>query len=321
MTQLKAVESQAMTRVWKLLKAMLAASAAAAVSACAALGPEQFAGLSHETVTQDGNPVRLAYRETGSGDPVVLIHGFGANAYTWRHIEPALAKAHRVISIDLKGFGQSEKPLDKRYSVRDQAALISQFMAQKKLTNATVVGHSLGGGVALVLALEESARTSRRIKRVALIDSVAYAQKIPLAFSILRAPVIGPLTNFLIPKDLQARTALRVAYHDDSKFDEKDVDEYAAPLRDHGSQHAMIYSARQILPENIDALAARYPTITIPALVIWCDHDKVVRPHIGWRLHGDLPNSKFALIKGCGHVPQEERPEETARLLLDFLNR
>ncbi len=292
-----------------------------AATACAAVPPDHRQPMHYASVTQDGAAVRLAYREQGAGEPILLIHGFGANAYTWRHLEPALARTHRVISLDLKGFGRSDKPLDKRYSVQDQAALVAHFIRQKNLRDVTVVGHSLGGGIALVLALDEQLKRERRIARIALIDSVAYAQKIPLAFSVLRAPVIGPMSSFLIPKQLQASAALRIAYYDDSKFNRRDVAQYAEPLRDRGSQHALIHSARQILPENIDALSARYPSIRIPALVVWCDEDKVVKPHIGWRLHQDLPNSKFVLLRGCGHIPQEERPIETAQVLQHFLNK
>lgn len=299
---------------------LCAAMAALIVSGCAAAGPEIVQPMRFATIESDTGPVRLAYRESGEGEPVLLIHGFGANAYTWRRVEPVLARTHKVISIDLKGFGHSDKPLDKRYSVHDQARLVADFIEQKKLRNVSLVGHSLGGGVALVLALDDVEARRSRIKRIALIDSVAYAQKIPIAFSVLRAPVIGPVSNFLIPKGLQARTALRIAYHDDTKFNDKDVEEYAAPLHEKGSQHAMIYSARQIMPENIDKLSARYPSIRIPALVLWCDKDKVVRPHIGWRLHQDLPNSKLRIIRDCGHIPQEERPEETASILMEFIS-
>lgn len=301
------------------VKIMLAAAIALLAAACAAVAPEELQNVRYAAVGGSENPVRLAYRESGKGETVLLIHGFGANAYTWRHLEPALAKTHRVIALDLKGFGQSDKPLDKQYSVLDQAALVSEFIEQKKLKNVSLVGHSLGGGVALVLALDEDSKRRGRIKRIALLDSVAYAQKIPLAFNLLRAPVIGPVSSFLIPKGLQARAALQIAYHDDSKFDGNDVARYAGPLHDHGSQHAMIYSARQIIPDNIDTLSARYTEIEIPALVLWCGHDKVIKPHVGWRLHQDLRNSTFRLIQGCGHIPQEERPEETAQILGEFL--
>lgn len=302
-------------------KLLVAAAAALGVTACAAVAPSQLHDMRYATVGGNDNPVRLAYRERGQGKPVLLIHGFGANAYTWRHMVPALAQTHRVITLDLKGFGQSDKPLDENYSVLDQAALVSEFIERKNLKDLTLVGHSLGGGVALALALDENDKRRGRITRLALLDSVGYAQKIPIAFNLLRAPVIGPVSSYLIPKELQARAALRIAYHDDSKFDRTDVAEYAGPLHDRGAQHALIRSARQIMPENIDQLSARYPTITIPALVLWCDHDKVVKPHIGWRLHQDLPNSTFKLIGGCGHIPQEERPHETAQAIKALLAR
>jgi len=305
----------------RLIYRALILACATFIAACAALDPVERSPMQFTTVMQDGKPIQLAYRDLGQGDPVILIHGFGANSYTWRHLEPALVKTNRVISLDLKGFGQSDKPLDKRYSVIDQAQLVSQFIDQKRLKKVTLVGHSLGGGVALAIALEDAGKktSARRIDRLVLIDSVAYAQKIPIAFNVLRAPLIGRLSNFLVPKELQARAALRIAYYDNSKFNRLDVANYAEPLHDPGSQHALIQSARQIIPENIDDLAARYATIKVPALVLWCNRDKVIKPHIGWRLHRNLANSTFRLLKDCGHIPQEERPQETARIISDFL--
>lgn len=305
----------------KYLRHLAMAVLALGTAGCSAGSPEHLTDLRYAKLGDEAKPVRLAYREYGKGKPVLLIHGFGANAYTWRRLEPQLAQTHRVISLDLKGFGQSEKPLDKRYSILDQAALVSEFIDRKKLREVTLVGHSLGGGVALVLALDEDPAMRKRIKRMVLLDSVAYAQKIPIAFNILRAPVIGRVSNFLIPKELQARAALRIAYHDNSKFDKHDVAEYAAPLQEEGAQHALIHSARQIIPENIDALSAQYPTIKIPTLIVWCDHDRVIKPHVGWRLHQNLPNSTFTMLRGCGHLPQEERPEETAQAIQAFLGR
>lgn len=310
-----------MRMLFPTVRIVLAAAAALFAAGCAAVVPPQRAAMQFATVSQGDTTIKLAYRERGQGAPVLLIHGFGANAYTWRHLEPVLAQNRRVIVIDLKGFGQSDKPIDERYSVLDQAALVERFIEQKQLTNLTVIGHSLGGGVALMMALNEVPKRHKRIARIALLDTVAYEQNIPLAFSILRMPVIGPMSTFLVPKELQARTALRIAFRDDSKFDRNDVAEYAGPLHERGSQHALIFSARQIIPENIGELSARYPTIRIPAMILWCSHDKVIRPNIGWRLHQALPRSTFRVLHDCGHIPQEEDPQETARILTDFIAR
>lgn len=83
----------------------------------------------------------------------------------------------------------------------------------------------------------------------------------------------------------------------------------------------MIQTARQILPENLPELSSRYKTIQIPALIIWCDHDRVIKPTIGLRLHKDLQNSTFYVVRECGHMPQEEKPQQTVKLLKDFLKR
>jgi len=289
-------------------------------ASCSGVYQKSDEDVSYVSLSEGANKVRLAYRDKGSGKPVLLLHGFGASSYTWRHVEPALVAAgHRVLTVDLKGFGLSDKPLDENYSIFDQAALITQFITQLKLKNLTVVGHSLGGGVTLVLALEKDKKKRKRITKIVLIDSVAYSQNIPIAFSILRTPVLGKISSSLVPLDVQARVALRLAYYDNSKFDSRDVKQYAYPLKDKGSRNAMIQTARKIMPENLPELSNRYKTIQIPALIIWCDHDKVIKPNIGLRLHNDLPNSIFRVVRKCGHLPQEEKPQRTISLITDFL--
>ena len=291
-------------------------------ASCSGVYQNSDKDVSYVSLSEGANKVRLAYRDKGSGKPVLLLHGFGASSYTWRHVEPALiASGHRVLTVDLKGFGLSDKPLDENYSIFDQAALITQFITRLKLKDLTVVGHSLGGGVTLVLALEKDKKKRKRITKIVLIDSVAYSQNIPIAFSILRTPVLGKISSSLVPLDVQARIALRLAYYDNSKFDSRDVKQYADPLKDKGSRNAMIQTARKIMPENLPELSNRYKTIQIPALIIWCDHDKVIKPNIGLRLHNDLPNSIFRVVRKCGHLPQEEKPQRTVRLLQDFLKR
>jgi pimeloyl-ACP methyl ester carboxylesterase len=296
--------------------------ATAILASCSGVYRSEDANVRYASVGTATQKVRLAYRDQGSGKPVLLLHGFGASSYTWRHVEPALVAAgYRVLTVDLKGFGLSEKPHDENYSIFDQAALISQFIDQLKLKNLTVVGHSLGGGVTLVLALDKDKKKLKRISKIVLIDSVAYSQNIPIAFNILRTPVLGKIGSQLIPLDVQTRVALRLAYFDNSKFDSGDVKQYSDPLKAKGSRHAMIQTARQILPENLPELSSRYKTIQIPALIIWCDHDKVIKPTIGLRLHKDLPNSTFYVVRECGHMPQEEKPQQTIKLMQDFLKR
>ena len=265
-------------------------------------------------------PVRLYVEEQGKGAPVLLIHGFGASTYTWRHVAPELAKTHRVIAVDLKGFGQSDKPFDSRYSVFDQAELLAQLIVDKDLRNLTLVGHSFGGGIALLLALEANDRLEGRITKLVLLDSIAYPQNIPVFFRLLDVPLVSRLGVSMIPPSVQTRVALRIAYFDDSKIDQDEVDAYAAPLRTAAGKHAIIYSARQIVPDGLAEISERYKTIELPTLILWCDHDRIVPLEVGLKLRRTLPNSTLRLVEDCGHMPQEEQPESTLKLLQGFLD-
>jgi pimeloyl-ACP methyl ester carboxylesterase len=264
-------------------------------------------------------PVKLYYEEQGSGPPLLLIHGFGASTFTWRHVAPELARNHRVVAVDLKGFGQSDKPFDGRYSIYDQAELLAQLIEDKDLRDLTVVGHSFGGGVALLLALEAKERLQGRITRLALLDSIAYPQNIPVFFRMLDMPVVSQLGIRMVPPSVQTRLALQIAYFDDSKITPEEIEAYAAPLKTAAGKHAIIHSARQIMPEDIETLSERYKTIDLPTLILWCDHDRIVPLEVGIRLRRTLPNSSLKLVEECGHMPQEEQPERTLALLQDFL--
>ena len=251
--------------------------------------------------------------------PLLLIHGFGASTYTWRHIAPELARTHRVIAVDLKGFGQSDKPFDSRYSVFDQAELLAELIEEKDLHNLTLVGHSFGGGIALMLALEANQRLHGRIAKLVLLDSIAYPQQIPVFFRLLDVPLVSQIGVRMVPPSVQTRVALRIAYLDDSKIDPEEIETYAAPLKTAAGKHAIIHSARQIMPDGIEELSERYKTIALPTLILWCDHDRIVPLEVGLKLRRTLPNSTLRLVEGCGHMPQEEQPASTLELLKGFI--
>jgi pimeloyl-ACP methyl ester carboxylesterase len=265
-------------------------------------------------------PVKLFYEEKGEGPPVLLIHGFGASTYTWRHIAPDLARDHRVIAMDMKGFGQSDKPFDESYSVFDQAELLTQLILDLDLRDLTIVGHSFGGGVALVLVLDEAERLKGRITKLVLLDSIAYPQDIPMFFRMLDMPIFSHVGVRMVPPAVQTRIALQIAYLDNSKIEDEEVETYAAPLRTAAGKHAIIHSARQIVPEGIEELSRRYKSIEQPTLILWCDHDRIVPLDVGLKLRRTLPNASLKLVDECGHMPHEEQPEATLGLLRDFLD-
>lgn len=263
-------------------------------------------------------PVRLFVEEKGEGKPVLLIHGFGASTFTWRGVAPELAQGNHVIAVDLKGFGQSDKPLDERYAASDQAALLAQLIEARDLRDLTLVGHSYGGGIALLLALDP--RLEGRIDKLVLLDTIAYPQDIPVFFKMLDMPVVAQLGVRMVPPTAQVKLALQIAYYDDSKIDDEHVRAYSEPLRTAAGKHAVIHSARKIVPSDLDAIAERYSSITLPTLIVWCDHDKIVPLDVGLKLRRTMPNSKMRIISKCGHMPQEEQPGATTELIRGFLD-
>ncbi len=150
-------------------------------------------------------------------------------------------------------------------------------------------------------------------------DTIAYPQNIPVFFKMLDMPVMSQLGVRMVPPTVQTRVALQIAYFDDSKSEDEEVNTYAAPLKTAAGKHAIIHSARQIVPEGIDELAARYRSIEMPTLIMWCDHDRIVPLEVGLKLRRTLPNSSLKIVQDCGHMPQEEQPEQVLELIEAFL--
>jgi pimeloyl-ACP methyl ester carboxylesterase len=275
--------------------------------------------VKYQPVGTGDDAVKLAIQESGKGKPIVLIHGLGASSFTWHKIAPELAKTNRVIAIDLKGFGQSDKPLDNNYSIFDQAKLVEDFLSRSKLRGVTLVGHSFGGGVALAVALNQMDAGNRQIEKLVLIDSVAYRQPLPFFFQVLRTPIIGELGMSLVPPEVQMTRALAIAYHRDEKVTAETVNHYASALHSEGGRHALFHTINSLDPDKAEEFSQRYRSLTTPALLLWCEHDKIVPLKFGKRLAADLPDARIEVIEECGHIPHEEQPEETLRAIQGFV--
>jgi len=264
-------------------------------------------------------PLRLWLEEAGSGDPILFIHGLGATTYSWRHLAPSLAHTHHVLNVDLKGFGGSDKPVDEAYGVLDQALLLATLIRRKGLRHLTIVGHSLGGGVALALTGHLNLTEPDTVQRLVLLDSIAYRQPVPLFIELLRTPVLADVGLLAAPPELEVFKGLVAAYADPQKITLEAVRAYARPLYDRGGRHALIKTAQGIIPADLPTLIARYRTIHQPTLLLWCSQDPVVPLWVGRRLARTLPNARLSLLEGCGHVPQEEVPAATLRRIQAFL--
>jgi len=303
----------------RLSTVVKSAAIALLASACAPMFAGHEAEIQHRTIKTSHGPLTLAVKEEGQGRPILLIHGLATSGYTWRKIAPGLAKNHRVIALDLRGFGASDKPIDDHYTIVDQAQAVQAFIEQEDLRDLTVIGHSYGGGVTLALALKLGQDRPSRLKNMVLIDSVAYRQPLPIYFRLMKMPMLAELSMTVVPPEVQAAQAMRIAYFDNSKISARAILEYASPLYSPAGKHALVQTVEHIIPDDIDDVAQRYKTLKIPTQIIWCDEDKVVPLVLGERLNADIPTARLRIIHDCGHLPHEEKPEETLEAIEDFL--
>lgn len=289
------------------------------LSGCAVMD-KNIPSWSHYRNPDQVNELQLASSSTGKGDPVLLIHGFGASSYSWRHIIAPLARKYRVITVDLKGFGESPKPRDDLYSVYEQARLVRNFILENDLHNLHIIGHSYGGGVALVTSIYLSASHPHLQKSLVLMDSIAYPQDLPDFVEVLATPVLGPLLIYATPNTLQVKSLLKKVYFNDALIPQDAIDHYADNLDKPNAKYATLTSARQMLPTDLQQFSDNYANLTIPTLLIWSRNDEIVPLAIGERLHEDLPNSKLIVLSDVGHAAQEEKPSLVLPHLQQFLD-
>jgi pimeloyl-ACP methyl ester carboxylesterase len=261
----------------------------------------------------------LHYEERGEGRPVVLLHGFGATTYTWNHVIPRLAERYKTLALDLKGFGDSPKPADDGYSAVNQADLVTKFIIEKDLTDVTLIGHSFGGAVALLTALQLQAQGRKLPHSLVLIDTMAYEQPLPFFITLLRLPILGRLFMALLSEETQVKFILGVVYHDKIKITKETIAAYAKPLKEDSAKTALIKTAKLIIPPHIEEIVSSYPSIHSPTLIIWGQYDKIVPLGIGSRLARELPNAKLIPPLPAGHAPHEEVPLLVIPEILNFL--
>ena len=255
----------------------------------------------------------------GSGDPILFLHGLGGSTYSWRYMVDPFSLHNQVILIDFRGEGQSPKPDDKHYSILDQGELIYQFIVEHNLRRLTLVGNSYGGAVSLLLAIRLCAEPHSRLEKLVLIDSGGYPDHLPLFLKILRTPVLGWLAVHLLPPALQIYIVLRKSYYDPAKITKPQIEAYARPLASRGGRHALLQIGKGAIPKDIKDYVAKYPTISVPTLILWGEDDKVLRQDVGERLNQAIRNSRLEYIKHAGHIPQEEQPDAVISRLKEFL--
>lgn len=258
--------------------------------------------------------VRIHYQEKGSGAPLVLIHGFSSSTYSWKDVFDPLSKNFRVIAVDLKGFGFSAKP-DGDYTRRAQAVLVTHLLDYLKIDKAWLAGNSMGGEVALNVALQ----SPQRVAGLVLIDSagVTVSGSGSLAPGYLLVPVVGRIvTAFALRSDKLVRQGLEKSYYDDTKITADRVAAYYRPLQSRAGQMAALRARTQAGQLPIEQ---EIPEVSAPTLILWGAQDELIPVEAGITMNKLIKSSKLVIFDNCGHVPQEELPEKVAHEMVAFM--
>jgi pimeloyl-ACP methyl ester carboxylesterase len=266
-------------------------------------------------VVEQGPPAPTVARgNSAARPPIVLLHGFGASLHWWDRMVPLLARRHRVIRIDLLGFGGSEKP-QSGYSMEDQGRLVALALGRLQVQGAVVVGHSMGFDVATALAAE----SSELVDRLVAIDDAPDPSfgGLPFVAKLTFTPVIGQALRRISP-DFAIEDGYEQAFapgYDLGDFSDQVIDDY----------RAMTYTSYDRSAAESDdygnelPLDQRVRDAAVPLLVIFGSEDQLYDdPTAAAEAYGDVPGARITILPGVGHSPNLERPAQTSRLILRF---
>lgn len=275
--------------------------------------PSEFIDLDGQLVHYRDEGLR-----SGAAPVIVLLHGTSASLHTWDGWTRALQGTHRVIRLDLPAFGLTG-PFTGRfagqtYTGDNYARFVLVVLDRLGVQRFAIAGNSLGGEVAWRIA----AQAPQRVNKLVLVDAAGYpldGANIPLGWQIARLPVLGRLTEHVLPRPVIVQ-GLAAVYGDPARITEPLVDRYFELTLREGNRAALVQRAQTWTPaEGV----AKVTGVTAPTLVLWGGRDRIIPPAHAQRFAADIPGARVQVFEDLGHVPQEEDPGRTVAPVLAFL--
>jgi pimeloyl-ACP methyl ester carboxylesterase len=265
---------------------------------------------------------RVNFTIAGEGPPVVLIHGVAGRAAQWMQVIELLAQSHTIVAPDLLGHGESAKPRGD-YSLGAHASGIRDLLVGLKIERASIVGHSLGGGIAMQFAYQ----FPERCERLVLVSSGGLGEEV---HSLLRAATL-PGSEFVLPvvahpRVLALAAALPRALGRLGVHTGPDLTEMARgyqSLYDREARSAFIHTLRAVVDptgQRVDASDRLYLASQMPSMIVWGARDRIIPVKHGRSAHEGMPGSRLEIFERAGHFPQLQDPVRFARTLEDFLD-
>ena len=257
------------------------------------------------------------YRDQGvkkDSIPVVLIHGTGSSLHTYDHWTKDLIINHRVIRMDLPGYGLTGPFPNRDYSYNNYVSFLKVFLEKIGVKSCILAGSSLGGNIAWRFTIENSDMVTKLI----LIDAAGFPMKsksIPLAFKLAQVPIVQNIVTFITPRFI-AKLSVENVYYDKTKVTEELVDRYFELSLRKGNRQAII-DRFKVKKDTISH--KKIKLIEQKTLIIWGEEDKLIPLMMAYKFHDDLPNDTLVILKDVGHVPMEESPSESLRPVIKFL--
>ena len=263
----------------------------------------------------------VTYRRAGEGPAVLLIHGITSSSRTWREVIPGLAEDFDVIAPDLLGHGRSGKPRGD-YSLGAYASGLRDLLAMLDIDRVTVVGHSLGGGIAMQFAYQ----FPERLERLVLVDSGGLGEEVSMvlrAATLPGAELVLPLLFGPVPRaagraigTLLGRLGLKASANTRGLVEGLDS------LGDAAARRAFVHTARSVIDpagQRVDARDRLYLSRDVPAMLIWGECDRIIPVAHGRGAHELMPHSRFEVFPGAGHFPFNDDPDRFVEVLGDFI--
>lgn len=270
---------------------------------------------SHSVLAGD---LELAYLEAGAGETILLLHGWPTSSFLWRHTMVAMAASHRVIALDLPGFGASSKPVDASYSFGFHARALDGFCAALGIDRLSLAVHDLGGPVGLHWALQ----APERIEKLALLNTLVFPQ---MSWAVIAFVTMcrTPGLRHWLTSPAGIRWAMRFGVCDKQGLGDAVIARYQQPFADGDSRRALAKTAYGLHPAGFVELARRLPEFRCPVRIIYGRNDRIL-PDVARtmaRVQADLPQAEITALDGCGHFLQEDRPDQVGALLAEFFAR
>jgi pimeloyl-ACP methyl ester carboxylesterase len=265
---------------------------------------------------------RVSYRAAGSGPLLVLIHGIAGSSATWEEVLPGLATCCTVIAPDLLGHGQSAKPRTD-YSLGAYASAIRDLIGALGYDRGTLVGHSLGGGVAMQFAYQ----FPERCERLALVSSGGLGHELHL---LLRAATL-PGAEWVLP--VLCGSGLRDAVDGVARFlgrvagvragpDLEEIWRSFVSLSDADARQAFIQTVRTVIDirgQRVSATNRLYLAAELPTMIIWGEHDPLIPVAHAYSAHESIAGSRLEVFANAGHFPHRDNPRRFVQVLVDFM--